>query len=78
MRARGHGKHIIQLLEGALLRLRHEDEDEAEGREIEPRVESEGADRVEGVEQGGEGDGEHGGPEEAGCDRPGHADFTVG
>lgn len=71
-------KDIIQLLEGALLGLGHEEEDQHEGRDVQTGVEGEGADRVERAQDAREGDGEHGGPEEAGGHGPGHADFAVG
>lgn len=78
MLPRWDGEHVIQLLEGPLLGLRHEEEDQHEGRDVQPGVEGEGADRVEGAEDAREGDGEHGGPEKAGGHGPGHADFAMG
>ena len=71
-------KDIIQLLEGALLGLGHEEEDQHESRDVEARVEGESAHGVERAENTRERDGEHGGPEEAGGHGPGHADFAVG
>jgi len=76
--AGGDGEDVVEFLEGALLGLGDEEEDEHEGGEVEAGVEGEGADGVEGAQDAGEGDGEDGGPEEAGGHGPGHADFAVG
>ena len=78
MLARRDREHVVQLLEGALLGLGHEEEDQHEGGDVQTGVEGEGADRVEGTQDAREGDGEHGGPEEAGGHGPGHADLAVG
>ena len=72
-----HRKHVIELLEGALLGLGDPEEDHDEGGEVQAGVEAEGADGVEGAEEAREGDAEDGGPEEAGGDGPGHADLAV-
>ncbi|KAL9099544.1 MAG: hypothetical protein Q9163_004976, partial [Psora crenata] len=71
------GKDIIQLLEGALLRLRDEEEDEHKSREVQAGVEAECPHGVEGPEEPREGDGEDGGPEETGGHGPCHADLAV-
>ena len=78
MGPRGHGEDVIQLLERALLGLRHPEEDHDERGQVQAGVEGERADGVEGAQEAREGDAEHGGPEEARGDGPGHADFAVG
>ena len=77
MRARRHGEDVVQLLERALLRLGHAEEDHHQRGQVERGVEDEGAERGEGAQQARERDGEHGRPEEAGRHRPGHADLAV-
>lgn len=77
MSPRRHRKHVIQLLERALLGLGHPEEDHDQRGQVQGSVEAERADGVEGAEQAREGDAEHGGPEEARGDGPGHADFAV-
>ena len=78
VRARRHGEDVIQLLERALLGLGHPEEDHDQRCHVQAGVEAESADGVKGAEKAREGDAEDGGPEEAGCHGPGHADFAVG
>ena len=73
-----HGKHVIQLLERALLRLRDPEEYHNERKDIKTAVEAKRTRRCESVEDARPGEAEDGGPEEAGGDGPGHADFAVG
>ena len=75
--ARGHGEDVVELLERALLGLRHEQEDHDEGQHVEAGVEAEDADGVHDVKHLGQADGEHGRVEEAGGHGPGHADLAV-
>ena len=49
--ADGHGKDVVELLEGALLGLRHPKEDHDEGHGVEAGVEAKGADRAQRLEQ---------------------------
>ena len=77
MRPGGHGEDVIQLLERPLLRLGHPEENHHQRGQVQAGVKAERAEGVEGAEQAREGDGEHGGPEEARCHGPGHADLAV-
>lgn len=76
--ARRHREDVVQLLEGALLRLGDPEEDHDQRGHVQAGVEAERAHGVEGEQQARERDGEDGGPEEAGRDGPGHADLAVG
>lgn len=77
VRACRHREDIIQLLERALLRLGHPQEDHHQRAHVQAGVEAKRARRPEHTQQPREGDGEHGGPAETGGDGPGHADFAV-
>lgn len=73
----GDGEDVVQLLQGALLRLRHEKEDQDKGGQVETGVEAERADRVQSLEHAGERDGQGRRPEKAGRYRPAHPDFSM-
>lgn len=76
--AGGHGKDVIQFLEGALLRLGQPQKDHDEGDGVEAGVEAERALGGHGLEHAREGQGQDRGPEVVGRHGPGHAYLTVG
>lgn len=78
MRLRRNPKHIIQLLQRALFRLRQPKENHAESNDVHRSVKAESARHAEGAQLARESDGDDGGPEIVGGDGPGHADLAVG
>ena len=78
MRARRDGEDVIEFLERPLFGLGNPEKDHDEGGDVEESVKTECALRFQRGEHLRECDGEGGGPEEAGGDGPGHADFAVG
>lgn len=73
-----HRKDIVQLLQRALLRLRHEKEDQDERNKVEPRVKPECPLRLECIEHVRERERENRCPKVVCCHRPRHTDFSVG
>ena len=78
MRARRHGKDVVELLERALLRLGQPEEDHPEGGEVERGVEAKGTLGPKGAEHARQRQRQDRRPEVVGRDGPRHADFAVG
>ena len=78
MRARRHGKDVVELLERALLRLGQPEEDHPEGGEVERGVEAKGTLGPEGAEHARQRQRQDRRPEVIGRDGPRHADLAVG
>lgn len=78
MRPGGDGEDVVEFLERPLLRLRHEQENHAEGDDVQAGVEAEGTHDPKGLQQRGEGDREDGSVEEARRHRPRHAHLAMG
>ncbi len=70
--------HVIQLLQGPLLRLGNEQEYHAKRNDVQTAVETKSALNRKGSDHLRPRERQHGGPEEARGDGPGHADFAVG
>jgi len=76
--ASGDTEDVVELLESALLGLWHEQEQHAEGDDVETSVEAEKAGGAKDCQHTWEGDGEDSGPEQTGRDGPRHTDLSVG
>lgn len=72
-----YAKDVVELFKCALLRFWNEEEDHDESNDVEAGVEAECTSRRHGGQDGWEGYGQHGSPEETCRDCPSHADFSV-
>ena len=78
VRPGGDGKDIIEFLERTLLGLGNPKENHNQSTHVKACVEAESAGGAKDLQDAREGDGKDSGPEQAGGDGPGHADFAVG